>query len=544
MSYLVLARKYRPQKFSDLVGQEPVAKTLKNAISLKKTAHAYLFSGPRGVGKTTSARIFAKALNCKNGPIPEPCGECQNCIEITEGRSLDVIEIDAASNRGIDDIRSLRENVKFTPATSTHKIYIIDEAHQISHDAFNALLKTLEEPPSHVVFILATTEPQKIPLTILSRCQRYRFRLIPFDEILRYIGRLAQKEGFKIADEALKLVVKAAGGSLRDGLSLMDQVASFASGEIGLSDVQYVLGYLPSELLNDFIATVVDRNIQSALEQVSIVAEGGYDLYQLASDLREYFRKMLIVASGNEPKDESQESIAFLRAVSKRFGIPEIIRDMRLLSRCLDEMRWSEQPRLLLEMYTARLVEPYVDLKELADKIEASPALPVKSVSSIPIPVKTTKQNTNPQQEDTVLASDSAVPESETSCWQSVVHEVEKSKPSLAACLKESSFTRITQNQWKLTFAQQYTCDFVKRNIEYLKKLVQKICNKTVSIDFELETHSVKETMEMVESEEPESPVISSIKPVVEEQVEVVHHPEDDPGVQKVLEVFPGKVLF
>ncbi|MBD3271730.1 MAG: DNA polymerase III subunit gamma/tau, partial [Elusimicrobia bacterium] len=224
MSYLVLARKYRPQKFEEMIGQDPVTKTLKNAISLNKIAHAYLFSGPRGVGKTSTARLFAKILNCMNnhGNAVEPCGTCQNCQEITAGNAMDVMEIDGASNRGIEDIRNLRENVKFTPSTSRYKIYIIDEAHQITHDAYNALLKTIEEPPPHVLFILATTEPQKIPATILSRCQRYRFRLIPFEEIVRHLRRIAGQEDLKINNDALQLITKAAGGSMRDGLSILD----------------------------------------------------------------------------------------------------------------------------------------------------------------------------------------------------------------------------------------------------------------------------------------------------------------------------------
>ncbi|MCL1901723.1 MAG: DNA polymerase III subunit gamma/tau, partial [Firmicutes bacterium] len=249
MSYLVLARKFRPQNFDEVIGQEHISQTLKNAISENRIAHAYLFSGPRGCGKTTMARILAKALNCKNGPTANPCGVCENCVEIGKSANIDVLEIDGASNNGIDEIRALRENVKFSAANSKYKIYIIDEAHQITTQAFNALLKTLEEPPAHVVFILATTEQHKIPVTILSRCQRYRFKLISTKEIANAIKNIGQKEGFEIDDDALSIVVSASGGSMRDALSLLDQAVSSSVGKITGDYIRGLLGLLPKEII-------------------------------------------------------------------------------------------------------------------------------------------------------------------------------------------------------------------------------------------------------------------------------------------------------
>ena len=257
--YLVIARKYRPQTFDDVAGQEPVATTLKNAIQLKKTGHAYLFTGPRGVGKTSMARIFAKALNCKDGPTVTPCGKCTACVEIENSRALDVLEIDGASNRGIDEIRALRENVRFAPAAGKFKIYIIDEVHQITTDGFNALLKTLEEPPAHVKFIFATTAVQKVPATILSRCQRFDFRRISTERIAEVLKDICKKEKIKAEEEALYVIAKAADGSLRDSQTILDQIAAAGDEKISREDVIRSLGALEEESLVSLTALLAKR---------------------------------------------------------------------------------------------------------------------------------------------------------------------------------------------------------------------------------------------------------------------------------------------
>jgi DNA polymerase-3 subunit gamma/tau len=267
MSYLVLARKFRPGNFDEVIGQEHISKTIKNAILENRIAHAYLFSGPRGCGKTTMARILAKALNCKEGPTTDPCGVCENCVEIGKSSNIDVLEIDGASNNGVENIRELRENVKFTPSNSKYKIYIIDEAHQVSAQAFNALLKTLEEPPAHVIFILATTEQHKIPVTILSRCQRYRFKLIPSKEIASALKNIASKEGFEIEDEALSIVVGASGGSMRDALSLLDQAISSGSGKITGDYIRGLLGLLPKDVIAGVTADLAKCDIEKILNR-------------------------------------------------------------------------------------------------------------------------------------------------------------------------------------------------------------------------------------------------------------------------------------
>jgi len=277
-SYLVLARKWRPQLFEEVVGQRHITRTLQNAISQKRVAHAFLFTGARGVGKTSSARILAKALNCETGPRINPCNQCTNCQEVTRGTSMDVIEIDGASNRGIDEIRELRENVRYTPAKSRYKIYIIDEVHMLTKEAFNALLKTLEEPPPHVIFIFATTEPHKIPATILSRCQRYDFKRIPFREVIGSLKRIVEEEEIQISQRGFLAIAQESEGSLRDAESLLDQVIAYAGKNIRDEDIAEVLGLIDRKMLSDTIEAIADRDAERCMEVIEHVYHFGYDL--------------------------------------------------------------------------------------------------------------------------------------------------------------------------------------------------------------------------------------------------------------------------
>jgi len=267
-SYLVLARKWRPQLFEEVVGQQHITQTLQNAISQKRVAHAFLFTGARGVGKTSTARILAKALNCEKGPQINPCDQCTNCQEVTHGNSMDVIEIDGASNRGIDEIRELKENVRYTPAKSRYKIYIIDEVHMLTKEAFNALLKTLEEPPPHIIFIFATTEPHKIPATILSRCQRYDFKRIPFREVIGSLKRIVEEEKIQISQRGLLSIAQESEGSLRDAQSLLDQVIAYAGKNIRDEDIAEVLGLIDRKILNDTIEAIANRDVERCMEVI------------------------------------------------------------------------------------------------------------------------------------------------------------------------------------------------------------------------------------------------------------------------------------
>jgi DNA polymerase-3 subunit gamma/tau len=369
MAYLVLARKYRPLKFDDVIGQDHISKTIKNAISEERIAHAYLFSGPRGSGKTTMARIFAKALNCQNPKDSEPCGVCENCKEIGLGISMDVIELDAASNRGIEDIEALRENVRLAAAKSKYKIYIIDEAHQITKDAFNALLKTLEEPPSHVVFIMATTEQHKFPVTILSRCQRYRFKLLSAKEIAGLIKSIGGQENFEIDEEALSIIINASGGSMRDALSLLDQAVSSGTQKITGDYIRGLLGLLPIELISLVCENIAKGDMKKLLEITASIAQDGHDILQFAKDLRDYLRQLMIYAVSPDILDLPPEEKKLFEKQKDLFATARHIRMNNLISRAIEEMRWNDQPRILLEIYLLKMAESYFDINVLLKKI-------------------------------------------------------------------------------------------------------------------------------------------------------------------------------
>jgi DNA polymerase-3 subunit gamma/tau len=300
MSYQVIARKWRPQTFEDVVGQSATAQTLRNAILQNRIAHAYLFAGARGVGKTTTARILAKALNCAQGPTVTPCNICDSCKEIASGNSIDVLEIDAASNRGIDEIRELRENVKYAAARDRFKVFIIDEVHMLTTEAFNALLKTLEEPPPHVVFILATTELHKVPATILSRCQHFNFRAISYREILHHLQLIAREEQVRISEEALNAIARGSEGSMRDAQSLLDQVISFCGREVDDEAVRNLLGVIPQQILEDFTEAIAQSDCKRLILLIDQLAQSGGDLQQFVREMLSHLRNLLIIKIAGE----------------------------------------------------------------------------------------------------------------------------------------------------------------------------------------------------------------------------------------------------
>ena len=354
MDYQVSARKYRPGTFDDVLGQPHVVQTLVNAVTTKRIAQAYLFSGTRGVGKTTVARILAKALNCEHGPTGTPCGTCINCTEIAQGHSVDVIEIDGASNTSVDDVREIRENVKFSPFKGTYRVYIIDEVHMLSNSAFNALLKTLEEPPSHVVFIFATTEIHKIPATILSRCQHYNFRRIAKAEIIERLRHVAVQDGIAVEDRSLAALARASEGSMRDGLSLLDQAVAFGGKSIVHTDLETLLGAVPQELLRSLIRAMTSQDSAAALRTISQLIEGGHDLRVYCADVVEYLRHLLVVSVTPQQDwpaliEASADDLAQL-AADKASLTPEHLQQLfTLFTQAEDALRYSAHPRFVLE---------------------------------------------------------------------------------------------------------------------------------------------------------------------------------------------------
>ena len=376
MSYQVLARRLRPQTFEEIIGQDHVTRTLRGAIESGRVAHAFLFAGPRGVGKTTTARVLAKALTCESGPTPRPCNACSNCREITEGTSIDVLELDGASNRGIDDAREIVENVRYRPAKSRFKLYIIDEVHQLTKEAFNALLKTLEEPPPHVKFIFATTEPDKVLPTIVSRCQRYDFRRLSAVEIRDHLQQIIAAEQIAISPEGLFLMAREADGSVRDAQSLLEQVTAFMGKEVSDQDLREVLGLADRTVLYDMADAIIDRDPARCLALVEQLYRYGYDVRRFCRDLLEHVRNLMVAKLfGDErlladvPPGEKDR----IRAQADRRTAEEVQRLFRILLQGDEEIGRSLHPKLVLEMTLVRLatLDPLVPIAEIMGKLEA-----------------------------------------------------------------------------------------------------------------------------------------------------------------------------
>ncbi len=406
MGYLVLARKWRPQTWDELVAQQHVTATLRNAIRQKRIAHAYLLTGPRGVGKTSAARILAKSLNCEKGPTPDPCNACSSCLEVTAGRAMDVVEIDGASNRNIDDIRNLRETVRYAPTRGAYKVYIIDEVHMLTNESFNALLKTLEEPPEHVVFLFATTEPHKVPATILSRCQRFDFHRVGVSDTAALLKKICAGEGIEIEDEAVHLIARKADGSLRDSQSILDQMVSFCDGRIGVDDVVRALGLIDQQCYFDLTDRIAARDAEGALAAVDRLVESGAGIEEFLDGLAEHFRNLLVAAATGRTSSLELSDAAKARTMEQARLIreEELLRMHHIVSETGQQLRFSADPRIPLELAVVKMarLDRSASIDELLAglaEIKKKPAEAVKAEtarSAAPAPAPAGKVSGSP----------------------------------------------------------------------------------------------------------------------------------------------------
>ena len=581
MSYLVLARKYRPQSFDDLVGQEHVAKTLANAIASQRIAHAYVLSGPRGCGKTTTARILARALNCVKGPTATPCGECPQCVEIANGSSTDdVLEIDGASNRGIDQIRELRETVRYAPSRSRYRVIIIDEAHQISKDGFNALLKTLEEPPPHVVFMMATTESQKIPETILSRCQRFQLRSITLTDIFDRLKRIVTAEKIPVEDAALREVARSAHGSLRDALSLLDQVIAFAPNGATADDVRGLLGLLPGEFVRSFTDTIQKGDPAGVLQAVQSAIEDGLDLSQLAEDLLDRRHRLLLWKAG--VRDPRAPDAAEMEKEAALVSEERLERDLAVLSRAVADMRRSESPRVTFELACLEIAQDAVSVNELVERLEilekalrsGSPLhapTPAREIRPAPPPLAPPSQKPTaapaasipaPSAPPSPVLSGPWGPDLVRTAWTTMVNEVGHKKPSLETFLHMARWSALPGNVLKLSFDQEFQKTQVAAQESLWMDPLRRKIPLGFTVQYAVESPSAAPAGPLAKRTPP-PPVPPAAEPeedevVVETAADESDGPsapsvegEDespestaalDPGVRKIMEKFPGRV--
>ena len=513
MSYEIFARRYRPQTFEEMIGQRSVVQTLRNAIRTNRVTQAYLFSGMRGTGKTTAARILAKALNCVNGPTPTPCNTCESCLEIKEDRSIDVLEIDGASNRGIDDIRALREGLKYRPLRSRYKIIIIDEVHQVTGPAFNALLKTLEEPPENTVFIFATTEFNKVPPTIVSRCQHFEFKKISQKEIINHLMDISKSNGITISPSALTLIAHAAEGSLRDAQSLLDQAVAFSGQVINDDDLKEILGTISPELLYACSSAILEEKAGSIFALVDGLIEGGHDLRVFYKDLVEHFRNLLLAASLEKPQDllfMNAEEIGRLTEESKKAFPEEFLRYLLAIQQGEAGLRYSSHPRIYLESLLVKLCHfrrlvPLADLvRELEDArkdpgtsgpgaargqdspgaapergVRAStPSAQIRPGIQPPPKVYNEAPAASRPHPDSAAAAGSS-PEAKAA-FARIMERLQKEKAALAAVLAQYSSFKIKEDTLEVFFAsdKKIYLDTVKRDARLIERVASEVTGR------------------------------------------------------------------
>ncbi|KYZ77775.1 DNA polymerase III subunit gamma/tau [Anaerosporomusa subterranea] len=543
MSYVALYRQWRPQDFENLIGQDHIRATLTNALSSGKIAHAYLFTGPRGTGKTSTAKILAKALNCIHGPTPQPCNQCPNCDKITAGISMDVLEVDAASNRGIDEIRDLRETVKFAPVDGRYKVYIIDEVHMLTTEAFNALLKTLEEPPGHVVFILATTEPHKIPATIHSRCQRYDFRRIALSEIEARLAAVAKGSGLNVEPEALKLVAAHADGGMRDALSILDQCAAIGGDRVTVDDVRGTLGLVGHEWVWRLTDAIANRNTIDALLTLDELIGLGRDVRQILTELVQHARSLLLHLAAPDLALESYTGDKeTLSRQGEAFGYTRVSAWISLLHEAINETKWSADPRITAEMaLLSACREASDDIQAMSERISRleqalaagtsirvsqSPSLtPVSPAQEIPQP-KPTAPKAAIKQTPVAPAAPASGTAPAKGVWDAVLRElINGGKRMVHACVSQGHLESLDDKLAIIRFSVPFSKERTEKD-DYraiIEQALLKITGHSVHIQC------------ILNEEKSQAAIVASTQPKAID--------EPPPIVKQAQEIFGGKVI-
>lgn len=527
MSHQVISLKYRPQRFEDVVGQEHITLTLQNAVQKGRLGHAYIFSGPRGTGKTTTARILAKMVNCENPQNGNPCNECVSCREITEGRSLDVHEIDGASNRGIDSIRDLREQVKYPPTRGKYKVYIIDEFHQITKEAFNALLKTLEEPPRHILFIFATTELHKVLPTILSRCQRFEFRRIPLLQVMELLRSIADREGAAIDDDALMLIAKKGDGSIRDSESILEQVIAFSDNDINYESILNILGVIREDVFFELYTALISAKADKALSYLDEMLMRGYDLGELMTQFSVFLRDLYMVkAHGSAELLNTTENLkASFEKLASLQDERDIVRMLSIVNAELPQINRSANVRILCESLLIKLsrLGDFSDLDQILRNVKSNvPAeKTVRKSAAKPATPKAGKAQTVQPETAAPPAEEenSKVPglDEIRQRWQELVDCVQPKKPALAGILCRIAIIRADENNLYLTVEDDYSYDHLHRNESVVRACLKSVFKKSFRLNI--------------------------VKNSISENERVMKKNEVDDAVKQVIQSFEGELL-
>jgi len=504
--YIPIARRYRPVNFDKIIGQDHITRTLKNAIQSNRVAHAYLFTGPRGIGKTSTARVLAKALNCAGGLTINPCGKCSSCMEIAKGTNLDVLEIDGASNRGIDEIRNLRENVKLKPISGRCRIYIIDEIHMLTPEAFNALLKTLEEPPAHVKFIFATTRPYKILPTIISRCQRFDFRLIPSKTIISHLRSITEKEKINIDDDALLLITKHSGGSLRDAQIMLDQITSFTKGKVKSQDVKDMLGCIEEDMLIALSRAILSKDGSSILELINELINSGKDPLFICTTLIRHFRNLIVIAACKDPNEfvlAEEALIVKLKDLSGKFDQEELFYIIYTLTHALDLIGRTSLGRVPLEISLLKLARrkkalPVKEALERLKKIESSMKSgiitqdkilgePKRDIPERGVSLKENNVSKVSNHNDAADNTGDVSLQRIKGIWPEVVRMVRAKKVSTGVYLEESEIVRLNEDKLILGFTKSNSLHKealeARQNKDLISQTIKDLTDKTFQVE-------------------------------------------------------------